>query len=59
MSQNFMLLKGFGELWGAYPMVSVISDTAIVRPMSVPVSDGGAVAPEAREVPAWWSARLS
>ena len=59
MSLNFMLLRGVGELWGAYPMVSVTSDAAIVHPMSVPVSGGGAVAPEAREVPAWWSARLS
>ena len=54
-----MLHRGMGELWGAYPMVSVTSDAAIVHPMSVPVSGGGAVAPEAREVPAWWSARLS
>jgi len=58
-SQNLMLLRGVGELWGAYPMPSVISDVAIVRPMSVLVSDGGAVAPEARKVPAWWSALLS
>ena len=54
-----MLHRGMGGLWGAYPMVSVTSDAAIVHPTSVPVSGGGAVAPEAREVPAWWSARLS